>query len=340
MTMLINAYCTVVNPPALDFPHQLLGRRTSEQPELVSHIDGFVGFLLSRRGEQMTAKLYHCIQHVQRVRTHISFEIEPDQLDGLTAWAEQANAILFLADSSIRDPWGRIVIAADGDSVSTDGEVPFPPEAYARRERTQSLLATMGVRIPLLPPVVSERELKLRPARDVALRAVALLLVALQAEALASESGSMAERLHKGFPQGYAALSPLEAQFMGEEKPARQDMINFCWRYEALQLLVWALGLLDALPSPAGICDVARLVDQLLALGEEEILAARLRSDAEILDALDLHYCLHWLVVQARLDGHEAPAGIDPGVINERHYALNWLTCFLDEDWDEVETPT
>jgi hypothetical protein len=65
-----------------------------------------------------------------------------------------------------------------------------------------------------------------------------------------------------------------------------------------------------------------------------------LRPAVEILDALDLHYRLHWLVRQARLDGKPLPAGVDAGVVSERHHALNWLTRFEEAGWDETDTPT
>jgi hypothetical protein len=32
-----------------------------------------------------------------------------------------------------------------------------------------------------------------------------------------------------------------------------------------------------------------------------------------------------------------SPAG---GAIAERHHALNWLICYGDADWDDVDTPT
>ncbi|ATS65984.1 DUF4272 domain-containing protein [Xanthomonas citri pv. fuscans] len=47
-----------------------------------------------------------------------------------------------------------------------------------------------------------------------------------------------------------------------------------------------------------------------------------------------------WAVRQAGRSGQPLPAGIVPGVVYERHYALNWLLHFEDAEWDEVETPT
>jgi hypothetical protein len=34
------------------------------------------------------------------------------------------------------------------------------------------------------------------------------------------------------------------------------------------------------------------------------------------------------------------PAGLHPGVLYERHYALNWLIGYCDQEWDEVTTDT
>ena len=58
------------------------------------------------------------------------------------------------------------------------------------------------------------------------------------------------------------------------------------------------------------------------------------------LDALDLHYRAHWAVRQAQMEQADPPGGLIPGVVLERHYALNWLVRFEDAPWDEVDTPT
>ena len=70
------------------------------------------------------------------------------------------------------------------------------------------------------------------------------------------------------------------------------------------------------------------------------IAGARLRPTGEILDVLDLHYRLHWVVRQAGVDNQGPPAGLEVGVVRERHFALNWLVGYGDADWDDVETPT
>jgi hypothetical protein len=65
-----------------------------------------------------------------------------------------------------------------------------------------------------------------------------------------------------------------------------------------------------------------------------------LRPTAEILDLLDLTYRAHWRMREAARSQEPPPEGWDAGVLQERHYALNWLIRFEDAAWDEVDTPT
>jgi hypothetical protein len=54
----------------------------------------------------------------------------------------------------------------------------------------------------------------------------------------------------------------------------------------------------------------------------EFVAGAGLRPAGAILDALDLQFRCHWVTRQARLDGKRA-TGLEGGVVQERHYALN-----------------
>jgi hypothetical protein len=107
------------------------------------------------------------------------------------------------------------------------------------------------------------------------------------------------------------------------------------------------------------MCDVPKLAG---LLGEYEddatfITSARLRPVSEILDAQDLIMRIHWAIRDAYLhqDGM-LPVGLDwsqdddwvpstmsaeVGVVEQRHYTLNWLVNYLDpKNWDCVDTPT
>lgn len=341
MSILINAYCTRLDPPALQFPHALSGKRDCHDPELSKHLNGFIGYVVSRGDQQMTQVKYHLMRHIQRVKHHFSLTVDDGHLDAFARWAWEANAICFLPDGTIRDPAGRTLIDGAGAGQEPDAEIPYPPDARERKARSERELERLGIRVPAtLPPVVGEAEVELRPALEAAQRALALFVVAIRAESLAGDEISVAELKEKR-PLAFGALTPNERSFLDATAPDQQQIANFAWRYEALFLLQWALGLAPDLPHPGGICDVPTVARIMLGLSEEALLAgAKLRPIGTLLDALDLHFRLHWAVRQARLDGNDGMKGLDPGVIQERHHALNWLVRFEDANWDDVDTPT
>lgn len=67
---------------------------------------------------------------------------------------------------------------------------------------------------------------------------------------------------------------------------------------------------------------------------------AHLRQLSEILDQTDFIYRYDWATVNARIKKLTAPAGLDAGVVMERHRALNWLIGYMNQDWDNVTTDT
>jgi hypothetical protein len=193
-----------------------------------------------------------------------------------------------------------------------------------------------------LPPLISEPELRMRAPQEIAARAFALLAVAVRAESLNSGEPLAPQTLFQRLPAAQAALTPQERDFLADAQPSPEAIAKFGWRYEAVYLLEWALGLVDALPFPAAICDVPLTSRTLLQAGDLQgaLHAARMRPDSEILDALDQHYRLHWVVRQAQVQEQPVPAGLDRGVLMERHHALNWLVRFEGSEWDDVDTPT
>ena len=341
MSILINAYCTRLDPPSLQFPHALSGKRDCHDPELSKHLNGFIGYVVSRGDQQMTQVKYHLMRHIQRVKHHFSLTVDDGHLDAFARWAWEANAICFLPDGTIRDPAGRTLIDGAGAGQEPDAEIPYPRDARERKARSERELERLGIRVPAtLPPVVGEAEVELRPAPEAAQRALALFVVAIRAESLAGDEISVAELKEKR-PLAFGALTPNERSFLDATAPDQQQIANFAWRYEALFLLQWALGLAPDLPHPSAICDVPAVARTMLDTSEEELLTgAALRPTGAMLDALDLHFRLHWVVRQSRLDGNDGVQGLDAGVIQERHHALNWLVRFEGADWDNVDTPT
>ena len=338
--MLVNAYCTLRQPAEPDFSHVPVGRRDRSQPDLADHLDGFIGYVLGTRPNQLTATLYHVMRHLQRVQVQFSFEVELGAFEAMSAWAGRANAVLFWPDGSVLDPEGRLLFSPDATALDEAASLPYPTDALKRKARTEARLESLGIRVPAsLPPVVGEGEAVWRSQVEVSHRAQALMATALIAETRGEGNPFPVDRLSERLP-GYAAfLSPQERAFLEEDTSPPAQIAKFSWRYEALALLHWALGLTVELPFPVAICDVPAVARTAFEFGAGRS-PGHLRPAAELLDALDLTFRLHWAVRDARLKGQAAPAGLEPGVVLERHYALNWLTHFEDHDWDEVDTPT
>ena len=343
MPILINAYATLLTLPPLNFQHRLRSTRDRSDPELAEHLNGFIGFVM-KGGRKMTQPLYHVVQHIQRTQNHISIEIgeSSDQQQHFFEWALASNAILFLTDSTVRDPFGRVLVDPETGSPSANAAVPYPEDALQRKVRTESTLRARGIQVPAsLPPVGSILETRFRSAQEVLGRAFALLAVAVRAESLAMNDPMSPEELQEKLPLGFQNLSPKERAFLFDPKPNEQDVTNHLWRYESLYALEWALQLLPDLPFPDQICDVP-LSAKTLFEKEGNVLAekAQLRPEAELLDALDLTLRAHWSARQAGLTQTQAPAGLIAGVLQERHAALNWLVGFQGAEWDDVDTPT
>jgi hypothetical protein len=227
------------------------------------------------------------------------------------------------------------VIAAD----EARREAHATPEALQRRERSESLLRSEG--IPLrkkpLPTLPTETEAKRRTKKEVAQRAIVLLAVAVKAEGLETE-------LLRSFLLQYGVkhehFSPKELDFLYNPAPSDQYRSLFGWRYEAAWTLLWALGFVDRLDRPSKICDAGEAMKILRGRRNEIqfIKEAELRPMAEILDQADLIYRYHWAVREARRSGTPVPEGLDPDVVEERHYALNWL--HQDWQWDLITLDT
>lgn len=137
-----------------------------------------------------------------------------------------------------------------------------------------------------------------------------------------------------------SAFTPEEQAFIDSDAPDDIDRIQFTWRYDCYWVLLWALGFVETLGRPSSMCDPAIAMRILRDLGRDQFMAnAELRPPGDWLDEADLAYRYHWAVVDARLRG-EVVEGLDAGVVMERHYALNWLIGYGDQDWDDITTDT
>ncbi len=211
-------------------------------------------------------------------------------------------------------------------------------EALSRKKRSIAILKTAGLpSIEHLPVIETESESVRRSQEEVVNRAMALCVVAVKGEGVEQP---MVDKLVSDYKLA-AAFTPKEADFIKNLKPSRQDSVQFSWRYEAYWVLLWALGFIDSLGRPDSICDVNKAVTIFQENGRDGLFQkAILRPHSKILDEADLIYRYHWAVRDAQLKRQKAPDGLEPGVVMERHYALNWLIGYMGQEWDDISTDT
>jgi len=212
--------------------------------------------------------------------------------------------------------------------------------ALERKQRSESILQIEGVPfITHLPVIEGEEMAQMRSLEEVAWRAMALNIVAVKGEGLEQERVLEIIRQYKL----EHACTPKEREFIFNDEPSKHDRIQFTWRYECYWVLFWALSYIEELGRPDQICDVPRAVRVVIdrPTAEQFIADAKLRNVSEILDMADLIYRYDWACVDARLNERLAPAGLDCGVVMERHHALNWLVGYADSaEWDDVSIDT
>lgn len=264
--------------------------------------------------------------------------------------AQSVDGLIFWDGNQVLDANGKLVLHFDGsgrakdlpvyaNSDELDQHVVRSEEAEARKSASEAYLKDL--KVPLntnLPPINDVAHSHMRKQEAVADRALALCLVALKGEGLEQ---AIVERIKADFEMA-SLLSPAEAAFIADPTPEQQARINHAWRYEGLWVMLWALGRIPELVYPSSICDVKAAVGMVHAAGNRPNFHAqtRLRPAAEILDEADRIYRMHWAIVDARLRQEPAPADLEPGVVYERHFALNWLRGYLELEWDAVRTDT
>lgn len=210
-----------------------------------------------------------------------------------------------------------------------------------RKLASESKLRALGVHInEHLPMIEAEDEVELRSPNEVLRRLISLWAVVDKAF-LGSESQSTKYIIAQ---EMQTWLSNVERTFLLDEQPYERDSIHFSWQLEALYFLAWCAGLLECSEVPNNESSVKPILN-LFPAGDEQpdrlSIAIRLRDKSEILDRADLLYRLHWAVRNSALAGTGKLEGIDGGVVQEWHRAVNWIIQYdSEDDWDQVGTDT
>lgn len=210
-----------------------------------------------------------------------------------------------------------------------------------RKKVSEKILKEQGIKVnEKLPESISEAEVKLRTHQEIAERIVALALTNLVAfKNISGEQAIAYAKKHNisGF------LTEKEIAFL--ENPTPEKMNHETWKCESIWVLSWALNNVAEIPFPDTLVNLAEIPEESYPIGSKtDPLSfvrsiSQLRSKAEILNANDLYYRMNWACVDARVKEEKVEV-IHPGITYERHYALNWLINYRDQDWDDVSTNT
>ncbi|MEL7534770.1 MAG: DUF4272 domain-containing protein [Bacteroidota bacterium] len=211
-------------------------------------------------------------------------------------------------------------------------------ESYDRKLRSIAYCKKHEIPVNVyLPEIESEAETTIRSKAEIVSRTFALLYLGIKSE------GTEAKLL-KELEEKYdirECFSKNELAYVDAADPSSQQQFDANWRYESMHVLLWTLGYIDSLTYPAEICNVK---DDVLLVWENSkadfIAKAQVRSKKEILDQADLIYRIHWACVDARINSQDPPSGLNSSVVYERHYVLNWLINYMEQDWDNVTTDT
>lgn len=321
--------------------------------------------------EDIKINLIHHIQHSKAfIPIKTAVKQESDDVDDIDAVIAVILEAMNHMDGVLIVDEGATALNSDGhvilsEECESDLEFYFPFELQeiptffenctarqiARRTENMKYLFERYIYVCELPLNDDDENIKLRSQEDVVRRTIGTLLVSLYSEALlnpeenmsVSEARDFIRKVMKDFSidEWKDVLTKEETEYIEDDNSDESARINFSWHYENLYVLEWLLGL-EEWNYPEDICDVGKMVRNLREFKSVADMCENtvIRSQKEILDKADLIYRMDWAAVDARIHGMQGPAGLEHGVVQERHKTLNWMICFDDAEWDDVSTPT
>ncbi|MBO9631531.1 MAG: DUF4272 domain-containing protein [Chitinophagaceae bacterium] len=215
------------------------------------------------------------------------------------------------------------------------------PDQLERKSRSEEILKANHVKLNTnLPCLKAEADTHIREAKEIAQRVVVLALTNLVA--FNEITADIAKQYLTDF-QLWDLVTLKEKDFL--EDPTEEKKSYETWKCEGIWTLLWAINKVEHLPFPSTLCSLGDIPAGNYPVRSDKdpndfiksVTAAR--SKAEIMDAADLYYRMDWACVDARLKGQQITE-LHPGVVFERHYALNWLVRYLDQQWDDVSCDT
>lgn len=288
--MPLHVYATKVSLPALDPAVRVHRQRRRGDEGLDEHLGGFAEYVTGEGERPMTPPRFALVQHILRVRHHLSLDVPEGALEDFSEWLTAANAVCLSPDGAVRDPRGRVLAGPEDGEPEPGARVPHPADASMAKGFNESQLRTMGLEdLPDLPPGPGEEETVMQPPGEITARTWALQ-----------------EKL-RALP-----APPVELV---------ETVALLQWATSMVSILALPLHLSE----PAEVLRRFEGVDRHGFVSEPDV-----RPLGELLSQLDLHHRLLWIVGAAAQEGAPPPAALEPEVVAARHAALEWITGMDD----------
>lgn len=157
---------------------------------------------------------------------------------------------------------------------------------------------------------ISEKDVKIRKKWEIIRKVMAIVITRIAAQTFLEKKENMLKNLSdiiEIFEKKYQfkeLLTKREREFLENKKENYQLNVEFYFRLETAQTLLWVLSI-DKLPDLNNFSDLTEIIEIL----ENENLKSfarkcEIRSKNQILDALDYMYRLNWANVEIKLNGY------------------------------------
>lgn len=344
--------------PSYQIPH-------TDDSELTANLKGLYGYVnsLPAQNEKIKGLFLHKIQTLNSEFSIRQDKGEVKQLNAIIKdLAKEFEAVLFVQPKTIiskadtqhfLDQDLNLIIDVNGNceidelpvninSEYFDGDqTQLTEDQIQRKADSEKILERENIKINKhLPCIESENETTIRSAKEIAERLSVLAVTNLVAfnSISAEEAVDYLQEYHL-----WEKVTEGEKEFLAD--PTEDKKMYETWKCEGIWTLTWALKKVDALDFPNEFCSLENISAENYPVGKDkdpyEFINAvsEVRSKKEILDAADLYYRFNWACVDERINGRQIE-GINPGIVYERQYALNWLIHYMDQDWDNVTCDT
>ena len=176
---------------------------------------------------------------------------------------------------------------------------------------------------------ISEKDVKIRKKWEIIRKVVAIVITRIAAQTFLEKKENMLKNLSdiiEIFEKKYQfkeLLTKREREFFENKKENYQLNVEFYFRLETAQTLLWVLSI-DKLPDLNNFSDLAEIIEIL----ENENLKSfarkcEIRSKNKILDVLDYMYRLNWANVEIKLNGYSRI--VNESILYFTRLGLEWV---------------